>query len=336
MDKLGRVPPSSELTPEPLYLRRREFVKNALLFATTSAAVGGSLLWLTGGRRGSELAVGPTDIAGDQTAGVEADLLKGVGRSPYSTSEPATSYQDVTTYNNFYEFGTDKSDPAANGHTLRPRPWTVIIDGEVSRPQRVDIDQLIRWAPLEERIYRMRCVEAWSMVVPWLGLPLGEVIRRVEPTSKARYVAFTSLLDPEQMPEQRRSVLEWPYVEGLRLDEAMHPLTTLAVGLYGKPLPNQNGAPLRLITPWKYGFKGIKSIVRIRLTEEQPSTTWSAAAPGEYGFYANVNPAVDHPRWSQATERRIGEFRRRPTLPFNGYAEQVASLYSGMDLHKFF
>jgi len=247
-----------------------------------------------------------------------------------------TPLRDVTSYNNFYEFGTDKGDPAANAGTLRPRPWTVAIEGEVNRPQVVDIDQLIKWAPLEERIYRMRCVEAWSMVVPWLGFPLGELIKRVEPTSRARYVVFTTLLDPEQMPEQRRTVLDWPYVEGLRLDEAMHPLTLLVMGLYGKPLPNQNGAPLRLVVPWKYGFKGIKSIVKIRFTEKQPLTTWNSAAPEEYGFYANVNPEVDHPRWSQATERRIGEFLRRPTLPFNGYAEQVAGLYSGMDLRRFF
>jgi sulfoxide reductase catalytic subunit YedY len=206
----------------------------------------------------------------------------------------------------------------------------------VKRPLALDIDQMLKWSPLEERIYRMRCVEAWSMVIPWIGFPLRDLVARVEPTSRARFVAFTTLLDPGQMPGQRRAVLDWPYVEGLRLDEAMHPLALLAVGLYGKPLPNQNGAPLRLVTPWKYGFKGIKSIVKIRFTETQPPTTWNLAAPDEYGFYANVNPAVDHPRWSQATERRIGELRRRPTLPFNGYAEQVASLYSGMDLRRFF
>jgi sulfoxide reductase catalytic subunit YedY len=247
-----------------------------------------------------------------------------------------TPLADVTSYNNFYEFGTEKGDPAANAGTLRPRPWTVAIEGEVERPQVVDIDQLLKWFPLEERVYRMRCVEAWSMVIPWIGFPLRDLIARVAPTSKARFVAFTTLLDPDQMPGQRRAVLDWPYVEGLRLDEAMHPLAILAVGLYGKPLPNQNGAPLRLVTPWKYGFKGIKSIVKIRFTETQPPTSWNLAAPDEYGFYANVNPAVDHPRWSQATERRIGDLRRRPTLPFNGYADQVASLYSGMDLRRFF
>jgi sulfoxide reductase catalytic subunit YedY len=247
-----------------------------------------------------------------------------------------TPNRDVTTYNNFYEFGTDKSDPAENARTLKPRPWPVSIEGEVRKPLTIDIDQLLTWFPIEERVYRMRCVEAWSMVIPWLGFPLGDLLKRVEPTSRAKYVAFTTLLDPEQMPAQRRRVLDWSYVEGLRIDEAMHPLTIVAVGLYGKSLLNQNGAPLRLVVPWKYGFKGIKSIVAIRLTEEQPPATWNLAASHEYGFYANVNPAVDHPRWSQATERRIGEFRRRPTLPFNGYAEQVAGLYSGMDLRKFF
>jgi sulfoxide reductase catalytic subunit YedY len=247
-----------------------------------------------------------------------------------------TPFKDVTTYNNFYEFGVDKSDPAANAHFLRPRPWTIEFSGEISKPQTVDIDSLIKWFPLEERVYRMRCVEAWSMVIPWLGFPLAGLIKRLEPTSRAKYVAFTTLLDPAQMPGQRRRILDWPYVEGLRIDEAANPLTLLAVGLYGKQLPNQNGAPIRLVTPWKYGFKGIKSIVRVQFTEKQPPTTWSLSAPSEYGFYANVNPEVDHPRWSQATERRIGELRRRKTLPFNGYGEQVASLYSGMDLRKNF
>ena len=328
MDKLGKTPPTSEITPEPLYLRRREFIRNALLFTVTSTGVGGSLLWLMGGKRASEPKTSP--------ASVSAPPLTSAGRSSYSTDEPLTPYRDVTTYNNFYEFGTDKSDPAENAHTLKPRPWTVSIEGEVRKPQVIDIDQLLTWFPLEERVYRMRCVEAWSMVIPWLGFPLGDLIKRVEPTSRAKYVAFTSLFDPEQMPGQHRGILDWPYVEGLRIDEAVHPLTILAVGLYGKVLPNQNGAPLRLVVPWKYGFKGIKSIVKIRLSAEQPPTTWNLAAPYEYGFYANVNPAVDHPRWSQATERRIGAFRRRPTLPFNGYAEQVAGLYAGMDLRTFF
>jgi sulfoxide reductase catalytic subunit YedY len=247
-----------------------------------------------------------------------------------------TPYKDVTSYNNFYEFGLDKGDPADNARAFVTRPWSVSIEGEVDKPQRIDLDQLLKWFPLEERVYRMRCVEAWSMVIPWLGFPLGELLKRVGPTSRARYVAFTTLLDPDQMPGQRDGVLDWPYVEGLRLDEAMHPLTLLAAGLYGKTLPNQNGAPLRLVVPWKYGFKGIKSIVKIALTSEQPKTTWNQAAAGEYGFYANVNPLVDHPRWSQASERRIGEFSRRQTLTFNGYAAEVASLYKGLDLRRNF
>jgi sulfoxide reductase catalytic subunit YedY len=257
-------------------------------------------------------------------------------RGQYTVAEAQTPVEDVTTYNNFYEFGVEKGDPARNAHTLRPRPWTVTVDGEVARPATFSIDELLRAFPLEERVYRMRCVEAWSMVIPWAGFPLGDLLRRVEPTAQARYVAFTTLLDPEQMPGQRRRVLEWPYVEGLRLDEAQHPLALLAVGLYGRVLPNQNGAPLRLVVPWKYGFKGIKSIVRIRLTTDEPRTTWNEAAPDEYGFYANVNPEVDHPRWSQATERRIGDLSRRPTLPFNGYGDQVSHLYTGMDLRRSF
>ena len=327
-------PPSSEITPESVYLRRREFIKNGLLFTATAAGVGGSLLWLTKGGRASQKTT--PRAGGGAAVDTPHGALPMIGRSTLSTDEPMTSEHDVTTYNNFYEFGTSKADPADNADTLRPRPWTVAIEGDVHKPQVVDIDQLVRWLPLEERIYRMRCVEAWSMVIPWVGFPLGELIKRVEPTGRAKYVAFTTLLDVEQMPGQRRQVLDWPYVEGLRLDEAMHPLTILAVGLYGKALPNQNGAPLRLVVPWKYGFKGIKSIVKIRLTDAPPPTTWNIAAPEEYGFYANVNPAVDHPRWSQATERRIGELRRRPTLPFNGYAEQVAPMYAGMDLRKFF
>jgi sulfoxide reductase catalytic subunit YedY len=342
-DDLGKEPAASEITPERLYLRRREFIRNGLLFAATSAGVGGGLLWLLNGQRGGRgqrsRQAGTAGASGPGGAGgahPESPGLEFSTHSSSSTSEPMTPLADVTSYNNFYEFGTEKGDPAANAGTLRPRPWTVAIEGEVERPQVVDIDQLLKWFPLEERVYRMRCVEAWSMVIPWIGFPLRDLIARVAPTSKARYVSFTTLLDPDQMPGQRRAVLDWPYVEGLRLDEAMHPLAILAVGLYGKPLPNQNGAPLRLVTPWKYGFKGIKSIVKIRFTETQPPTSWNLAAPDEYGFYANVNPAVDHPRWSQATERRIGDLRRRPTLPFNGYADQVASLYSGMDLRRFF
>jgi sulfoxide reductase catalytic subunit YedY len=324
--ELGKPPSSSEITPEDAHRRRREFLKSSLLFAATAGGVGAGLLGLLGRGRGEPA----------EPNAAPAEPLPAASPGPFGTDEPRTPYVDVTTYNNFYEFGTDKSDPARNAHTLRPRPWTIAIEGEVGRPQQIDVDELLRLFPLEERVYRMRCVEAWSMVIPWLGFPLGKLIERVEPTSRAKYVAFRTLLDLEQMPLQRRGVLDWPYVEGLRIDEAMHPLTILVAGLYGKTLPNQNGAPLRLVVPWKYGFKGIKSIVSIRLQERQPETTWNLAAPDEYGFFANVNPAVDHPRWSQATERRIGDFSRRPTLPFNGYAEQVASLYSGMDLRRFF
>lgn len=336
MRSIGPTPPSSEITPESLYLRRREFIKNAAFFAATSTAVGSSLLWLMGGGRAESKDREPAPAASAGAAPPSTAGLAIARRENFAGDEPPTPLRDVTTYNNFYEFGLDKSDPAANAHTLRPRPWTVAIEGEVGKPQVVDLDRLLGWFPLEERIYRMRCVEAWSMVIPWVGFPLGDLLKRVEPTSKAKYVAFTTLHDVEQMPGQARSVLDWPYIEGLRLDEAMHPLALLAVGLYGNVLPNQNGAPLRLVVPWKYGFKGIKSIVKIRLTETQPATTWNLAAPDEYGFYANVNPLVDHPRWSQASERRIGDLLRRPTLPFNGYADQVASLYSGMDLRRSF
>jgi sulfoxide reductase catalytic subunit YedY len=325
--KKAPEPPSSEITPETLYLHRREFIKNAALFAGTAAVVGGGGYLLTMKR------TRPMDAFVPQ-GGAPLPVAVTQGPGPYDTDEPRTPFEDVTTYNNFYEFGLDKNDPARKAHVLKSRPWTVAIDGEVHKPQTVDIDQLISWFPLQERVYRMRCVEAWSMVIPWLGFPLGELLKRVEPTSRAKYVVFTTLMDPEQMPGQKRGVLDWPYTEGLRLDEAMHPLTLMVVGLYGKTLPNQNGAPLRLVVPWKYGFKGLKSIVRISLSEQQPDTTWNLAAPNEYGFYANVNPEVDHPRWSQATERRVGELRRRPTLPFNGYAEQVAALYTGMDLRE--
>jgi sulfoxide reductase catalytic subunit YedY len=326
-DPLGKPPPSSEITPEGLWIRRRELIRNAASFAATSAGIGGGLLWLMGGSRA-------TRKEDDAPPPAEPDLV--TIKSAFGVDEPRTPYGDVTTYNNFYEFGAGKEDPSEHAGSLRTRPWTIAVDGEVATPRTIDVDQLLSWFTQEDRVYRMRCVEAWSMVIPWIGFPLGELLKRVEPTSSARYVAFTTLLDPAQMPEQRSRLLPWPYVEGLRLDEAMHPLTILATGLYGKALPNQNGAPLRLVVPWKYGFKGIKSIVRISLVREQPPTTWNGVAPQEYGFYANVNPAVDHPRWSQATERRIGEFSRRPTLPFNGYAEQVASLYAGMDLRRFF
>ena len=299
----------SEITPESLYRDRRRFLK------ITGAALGAAL-------------------GGTSWASPAAPAFPGVRKSAFSAGEPANSLRDITTYNNFYEFGTDKDEPAKNAHTLVPRPWTVRIDGEVKRPHTVDVDELMRWAAPEERIYRLRCVEAWSMVIPWVGLPLAAIIKRAEPTSRAKYVEFTTLHDPAQMPGQRYPILDWPYVEGLRIDEAVHPLAILAVGLYGERLPNQNGAPVRLVVPWKYGFKSAKSIVRIRFTEQQPATAWSRAAPREYGFYANVNPEVDHPRWSQASERRLGEFRRRPTLPFNGYADQVAQLYRGMDLRR--
>ncbi len=244
------------------------------------------------------------------------------------------SWDVITSYNNFYEFGTGKDEPKVNAHTLKPRPWSISVEGDVKKPATYTVDDLFRGMKPEERVYRFRCVEAWSMVAPWLGYPLRDVIKRLEPGTRAKYVEFTTLLDPVQMPGQRRGVLDWPYVEGLRMDEAMHPLTLLVTGVYGKTLPNQNGAPVRLIVPWKYGFKGIKSIVKIRFVEKQPLNTWNISAPNEYGFYANVNPAVDHPRWSQAKERPLGQFFKKPTLMFNGYADQVASLYSGMDLRR--
>ncbi len=260
--------------------------------------------------------------------------------STLSTPEKPTSYRDVTTYNNFYEFGTDKDDPARYAGSLKTRPWTVTVEGEVRRPKVFGIEELLALAPIEERVYRMRCVEGWSMVIPWAGFPFSELVRQVEPTGNAKYVEFHTLADRAQMPGLRSSVLDWPYVEGLRLDEARHPLTLLTLGLYGEVLPNQNGAPVRIVVPWKYGFKSGKSIVKIRFVEKQPVTSWNRAAAQEYGFYSNVNPEVDHPRWSQATERRIGEDgflqRKRPTLMFNGYADQVASLYAGMDLRRFF
>jgi sulfoxide reductase catalytic subunit YedY len=248
--------------------------------------------------------------------------------------EKLTPFEHVTGYNNFYEFGTGKDDPKANAHTLKPRPWSIQVEGDVKRPATYDINDLFKGLGLQERVYRLRCVEAWSMVIPWMGYPLADVIKRLEPGTKAKYVAFTTLLDPKQMPGQRSRVLDWPYLEGLRMDEAMHPLTLLVTGVYGKTLPNQNGAPVRLVVPWKYGFKGIKSIVKLSFVEKEPPTSWNIAAPNEYGFYANVNPTVDHPRWSQQTERRIGELFRRKTMPFNGYGDQVANLYAGMDLRK--
>jgi len=325
--------PSREVTPESLYLRRREFLRGA---AGAAAGV------LVGGCMGEDTANavagedrGPDIGGGDDDDGMDDGGLE-YRPGPFGSDEARTSWQDATSYNNFYEFGTDKGDPARNAHHLRTRPWDVAIEGEVAKPGTIGIEDLMRPHPLEERVYRLRCVEAWSMVIPWVGFPLADLLARLEPSSRSRYVEFETLVDPEQMPGQRRRVLDWPYREGLRMDEAMNPLTILAVGMYGKILPNQNGAPLRLVVPWKYGFKSIKSIVTIRLRETQPPTTWSDSAPDEYGFYANVNPEVDHPRWSQARERRIGEFRKRPTLPFNGYGEQVASLYAGMDPRKLY
>ena len=259
-----------------------------------------------------------------------------IEKSGWGKGEKLNEYQDIATYNNFYEFGTEKGDPAVNANTLKTTPWKVKIDGLVSKPADYNLEDIVKPQALEERIYRLRCVERWSMVIPWVGFPLSTLLKRIEPKPTAKYVEFTTLLNPQQMPGQRRQVLEWPYVEGLRLDEAMHPLAILAVGLYGEYLPNQNGAPIRLVVPWKYGFKSIKSIVRIRLTDREPMNSWQLSAPNEYGFYSNVNPERDHPRWSQARERRIGEFLMRPTLIFNGYGDQVASLYSGMDLKRYY
>ncbi|MBI5216447.1 MAG: protein-methionine-sulfoxide reductase catalytic subunit MsrP [Ignavibacteriae bacterium] len=307
---------SSEITPEQLYLNRRKFIASAS--AATVGLVAGTIL--------------PSSIA----LAKPGDDFKPKNPSKYNTTEELTPYKDVTTYNNFYEFGVDKENPSENAHTLKPKPWTVSVEGEVKKPAKYNLEDLMKGLTLEDRIYRLRCVEAWSMIIPWLGFPLRDLIKRLEPTSKAKYVAFETLYAPEQMPGQNRSVLKWPYVEGLRMDEAMNPLTILATGLYGKQLPNQNGAPLRLVVPWKYGFKSIKSIVKIKFVESQPPTSWNISAPSEYGFYSNVNPEVDHPRWSQSKERRIGEFFKQKTLMFNGYADQVASMYSGMDLKKNF
>ncbi|WP_417624632.1 protein-methionine-sulfoxide reductase catalytic subunit MsrP [Paremcibacter congregatus] len=309
---------SSEITPERLYHGRRDFMADAARIGAGVAATA---------------AVG---IAVPKAAAQSA-ALQGVRKiSAYDTDERPTPFKAVTTYNNFYEFGTGKDDPAKNAHTLITDPWSVKVDGHVDKPGTYSLDDLISPHTMEERLYRMRCVEAWSMVIPWVGVPLKDIITRLGPTSKAKYIRFETLEDHKQMPGQRRRVINWPYVEGLRLDEAMHPLTLMAVGLYGQSLPNQNGAPLRLVVPWKYGFKGIKSIVRISFTDRMPRNSWNELAPNEYGFYANVNPEVDHPRWSQANERRIGEFRRRKTLMFNGYSEEVAHLYADMNLKKFY
>ena len=304
-------PRASEITPQDVYVDRRRLL----------AGLAGGLLGIAA------------------PAALQATQLRFTKNARFSTSEAANSFEDITTYNNFYEFGTSKEDPAKLGASFHPTPWSLTIAGEAEVTGKYTLEDILKPHPLEERIYRLRCVEAWSMVIPWVGFPLGDLLKRFRPTSRAKYVAFKTVMRPGEMPGQRYPVLDWPYVEGLRIDEAMHPLTILAVGLYGQALPNQNGAPMRLVVPWKYGFKSIKSIVEIRFTERQPPTSWNISAPREYGFYANVNPEVDHPRWSQAKERRIGGSvfsARQPTQMFNGYAEQVAGLYRGMDLARNF
>jgi len=315
------LPFSSEITPRDVFESRRGFIKQMAM----GSIAGAGLL---------EMAMREAHAQGGDNPKLPAKL-----NPAYSAMDKQTPYKDATTYNNFYEFGTDKSDPAQNAHTLRTHPWTVTIEGEVKKPMTLDLDALMKLAPLEERIYRLRCVEGWSMVIPWSGYSLSEIIKKVEPTSNAKYVEFVSLADKSQMPGVSSRVLNWPYVEGLRIDEANHPLTLLTLGMYGETLANQNGAPVRIVTPWKYGFKSAKSIVKIRFVKDQPRTSWSLSAPSEYGFYSNVNPDVDHPRWSQASERRIGEdgflTRKRKTLMFNGYSD-VAPLYAGMDLKKYY
>jgi len=310
--------PSSEITSKSVYLNRRRFLTGAAVAGAAAAA----------GFAFREL--GSPSMVSEANAKID-----GIQKSAFSTTEKQTPYKDVTNYNNFYEFSTDKYEPAGAAKDFKTRPWTVTIDGLVQKKQQLDVDAIIKMATPEERIYRHRCVEGWSIVVPWVGFSLSELIKRAQPLGKAKFVEFTTLLDPQQMPGQRVPVLKWPYVEGLRMDEAMHPLALLCFGMYGEVLPNQDGAPLRMVIPWKYGFKSAKSIVRIRFTDSQPLNSWQEFAPGEYGFYSNVNPNVDHPRWSQSTERRLGEFTKRPTQMFNGY-DQVAGLYSGMDLKKNF
>jgi sulfoxide reductase catalytic subunit YedY len=316
MRKFGDLT-QADITPKSVYFNRRQILR----------AMGMAGIAIAGGEVLSRVAFSPDAVQ----AGTKLNVTV---KSPFSTTEKMNSFDDVTHYNNFYEFGTDKSDPSRNAGNFRTSPWTVSVEGEVKKPAKYSMDEILKLAPLEERIYRHRCVEGWSIVVPWIGYSLGTIVKLAEPTEKARFVAFQSLYDPSQMPWGSRSGIELPYVEGLRLDEAMNPLTLLCVGMYGESLPNQDGAPVRLVIPWKYGFKSIKSIVKIRLVKDMPPTTWNRYAPSEYGFYSNVNPNVDHPRWSQATERRLGEILRRKTLMFNGYGDQVASLYNGMDLKK--
>ena len=314
--KSNRRIKSWEITSESNYRNRRQFIRDAGL------AIGGGII---------------TSTLPVAAMAAERDLVTVPG--PYGTAEQPNSWRDVTTYNNFYEFGTGKEDPYQNAQDFQPRPWNVRVSGECGKPGDYDYEDIISPRTLEDRVYRHRCVEAWSMVVPWVGFPLGDLVQRFEPNSNAGFVRFKTLYDPEQMPGQRRAVLRWPYVEGLTMAEAMHPLTLMVVGIFGKELPNQNGAPLRLVVPWKYGFKGIKSIVEIEFLKRQPTTSWERSAPREYGFYANVNPEVDHPRWSQARERRIGAglfADKQPTLMFNGYADEVAELYAGLDLRKNF
>jgi sulfoxide reductase catalytic subunit YedY len=312
--------PSSEITDKKIYVNRRQFMQAA---AGTAAAAAAGVL-------GSEA------LLSAKTPAAHGRKLENLKKSSFSVSEKPNSWDDITTYNNYYEFGTDKDDPSSNARKFKTDNWTVAVDGECNKKATWHLEDILKDEPLEERIYRHRCVEAWSMVIPWIGFPLSDFIKRCEPTSKAKYIEFTTLYDSKQMPGVRDPVLRWPYVEGLRMDEAMHPLTILVVGLYDEVLPNQDGAPLRLAVPWKYGFKHIKSIVKIRFVEKQPLNTWQDQASNEYGFYANVNPAVDHPRWTQASERRIGEFLRRKTMMFNGYGDQVASMYTGMDLRRNF
>jgi methionine sulfoxide reductase catalytic subunit len=311
---------SSEITDRKSYLNRRQFLQAAA--GTTAVAAAGLL--------GSEA------VLRAATPAPHGAKWPNVRKGSFSTDEKPNKWEEITTYNNYYEFGVDKDSPSMTAHNLKPSPWTVNVDGECNKKGTMNFEDVIKGETLEDRIYRHRCVERWSMVIPWVGFPLANFIKRCEPTSKAKYIEFTTLYDPKQMPGVRSPVLHWPYVEGLRMDEAMHPLTILVVGLYGEMLPNQDGAPLRLAVPWKYGFKHVKSIVKIRFVEKQPLNTWQEQASNEYGFYANVNPTVDHPRWSQAQERRIGEFFMRKTLMFNGYGDQVASLYNGMDLRRNF